>query len=38
MKVPKGYMKYKEEFLKKLRKGEIIDIEESKKEELFYVA
>lgn len=38
LKVPKGYEKYKQEFLKKLKRGEVKDLEESKKEELFYVA
>jgi len=38
LEVPRGYEKYKQEFIRKLKRGEIKDVEESKKEELFYVA
>ena len=37
LKVPRGYERYRKRFLEKLKKGEI-EAEESKKEDLFYVA
>jgi len=38
LKVPRGYEEYKKKFLKRLKKGEIVDLDESKKKDLFYVA
>jgi len=38
LEVPEGYDEFKKEFIKRLKEGKIKDIEESKKEELFYVA
>lgn len=37
LKVPKGYEEYKKKIIEKLKKG-IVDLEESKKRDLFYVA
>lgn len=37
LRVPKGYEKYKREYLKKLARGEVSE-EKEKQDELFYVA